>query len=606
MDNKNIIRINSYDPFLVALSVLISILGAYTALDLFERVRDARGRAWLAWLAGGATADGIATWAMHYTGMLSFSLPVPVKYDWLTVLLSLLVSIIGSAAALFVVSHSKIGRPRALAASIFTGGVSISGVHFTAMAAMRMQGMHHYSPALMTLSVVLAIVISFVALSLTFLPRDGAPGRGLRYHVSALLRGAANPIMHYTAMAAVTFTSSDEVPVFTHAVSISALGILGISIVPVMVLVVALLASLVDRLQKQRALLDEPFEQAPQAVALMSADNRVVRVNREFTRTFGYSPQEAHGRLLSDLIVPDESRDEEQRYADLVAQGQRVEVEGVRQRKDGSRLYVALVRVPFSLPGGQVENFAIYRDITQRKRAQEALREFADRLQTLSRRLLEIQEAERRQLGRELHDEIGQLLTGLRLLLKPNDDASADVVKTRFEQARVIVDDLLERVRGLSFDLRPAALDQFGLLPALLALFERYVDQTGVLVDFKHEGVEGRFAPEVETTAYRIVQEALTNVARHAGVSEVTVSVRATADMLRLYVEDRGRGFDPEVAWATPRSSGLAGMQERVLLLDGHLTIESRPRAGTKLTAELPLRGQLPMENNDDIDRVGR
>ena len=114
--------------------------------------------------------------------------------------------------------------------------------------------------------------------------------------------------MHYTAMAAVTFTYSDEVPDLSHAVSISSLGILGISIVPVMVLVVALLTSLVDRLQKQRALLDELFEQAPQAVVLMSADNRVVRVNREFTRVFGYTPQETLGRRLGELIVPDESR----------------------------------------------------------------------------------------------------------------------------------------------------------------------------------------------------------------------------------------------------------------------------------------------------------
>src|SRR5207244_278809 len=124
------------------------------------------------------------------------------------------------------------------------------------------------------------------------------------------------------------------------------------------------LTTLVDRLHKQRALLDELFEQAPQAVALMSVDNRVVRVNREFTRVFGYSPQEAFGRRLGDLIVPDALREEEQRYADLVAHGQRVDVEGVRQRKDGSRIHVAMVRVPVSVPGGQVEIYAIYRDIT--------------------------------------------------------------------------------------------------------------------------------------------------------------------------------------------------------------------------------------------------
>src|SRR6202043_403541 len=114
-----------------------------------------------------------------------------------------------------------------------------------------------------------------------------------------------------------------------------------------------------------------------------------------------------------------------QSYADLVADGQRVDVEGVCRRKDGSRLHVSMVRVPVSVPGGQVEIYAIYRDITERKRAEEALRESADRLQTLSRRLLEVQEAERRNLARELHDEIGQVLTGLQLLLKPGGDLLA-------------------------------------------------------------------------------------------------------------------------------------------------------------------------------------
>jgi PAS domain S-box-containing protein len=239
--------------------------------------------------------------------------------------------------------------------------------------------------------------------------------------------------------------------------------------------------------------------------------------------------------------------------------------------------------------GSIVGAVIVNEDVTERVRAQKALRESADRLQALSRRLLKVQEEERRHLARELHDEVGQLLTGLRLLLKTDGDLSSDAAKARLEQARGIVDGLLEKVRGLSFDLRPQALDQLGLLPALLSLFERYTAQTGVLVNLKHQGVEGRFTPEVETTAYRIVQEALTNVARHASVSGVTVRVWADADILGLQIQDRGRSFDPEAALATPRSGGLAGMQERVQLLGGQLTIESHPGAGTQITVELPL-----------------
>ena len=123
-----------------------------------------------------------------------------------------------------------------------------------------------------------------------------------------------------------------------------------------MVLAVSLLTSLVDRLQKQKALLDELFEQAPHAIALMGVDDRVVRVNGEFTRLFRYTSQEAFGRRLGELIVPDVPRDEDQRSTTKMANGERVDVEVVRRRKDGSRLQVSMVRVPVSLPGGQIRD----------------------------------------------------------------------------------------------------------------------------------------------------------------------------------------------------------------------------------------------------------
>src|SRR6202162_2800898 len=185
-------------------------------------------------------------------------------------------------------------------------------------------------------------------------------------------------------------------------------------------------------------------------------------------------------------------------------------------------------------------------------------------LHALAARLQTVQETERKHLARELHDEIGQFLAGLRVLLRSNGELLAGELKTRFEQARAMVDDLLATVRRLSFDLRPADLDQLGLLPAILALFERYTAQNGVLVNFMYQGVEGRFASQVETAAYRVIQEALTNAARYAGVAGVTVRVWADADKLNLQIEDRGCGFDPDTVLKAPRSSGLIGMQERI------------------------------------------
>lgn len=215
-----------------------------------------------------------------------------------------------------------------------------------------------------------------------------------------------------------------------------------------------------------------------------------------------------------------------------------------------------------------------------------------ERVENLSRKLVEIQEAERRHIARELHDEIGQSLTGLKLLLDMNARVSPEQARENQGDAQAVVNDLLSQVRDLSLELRPAMLDDLGLLSALVWYFERYRTRTNVQVTFKHVGMEGcRFPTEVETAAYRIVQEALTNVARHASVNEVTVRLWAGEEMLGMQIEDRGVGFDPEAALAAHISSGLAGMRERVGLLGGRMAIESAPGAGTCVAAEFPLGG---------------
>jgi len=214
------------------------------------------------------------------------------------------------------------------------------------------------------------------------------------------------------------------------------------------------------------------------------------------------------------------------------------------------------------------------------------------RLQGLSGRLMDVQEAERRHLARELHDEIGQLLTGLRLTLDLPEPPSP-AMGERLEQARGLVEELLDRVRALSLDLRPSILDDLGLLPALLGHVERYTSQTKVHVRLEHHGLDQRFDPETETGVYRIVQEALTNVARHSGVDEVTVRLWATHDVLGVQVEDHGRGFDPDTVLGNGGSGGLAGLHERAALLDGHLTVETKPGGGVRLTAEVPIDGSL-------------
>lgn len=220
----------------------------------------------------------------------------------------------------------------------------------------------------------------------------------------------------------------------------------------------------------------------------------------------------------------------------------------------------------------------------------EQVRVGRERLHALSHRLLEVQEAERRHIARELHDEIGQQLTGLKFVLDAARRGPAGSALPQLAEADELIDGLVGRVRDLSLDLRPAMLDDFGLVPALLWLFDRYTAQTAVQVRFEQQGLEQRFSAEVETAAYRIVQEALTNVARHAGVDEVFVRAWAEAEVLNLQVEDSGTGFDPATGLGVSPTSGLPGMRERAFLLGGSLTVESTPGLGTQLRAELPLR----------------
>ena len=191
-------------------------------------------------------------------------------------------------------------------------------------------------------------------------------------------------------------------------------------------------------------------------------------------------------------------------------------------------------------------------------------------------------------LSRELHDEIGGGLTGLRLILERGERLDEPGLRQAVGEARRLLCDLTGQVRDLALNLRPSMLDDLGLLPALLWLLDRYTTQTGVAVAFQHEGLERRFSPEGETAAYRIVQEALTNVARHSGVEAAEVRISLDGKTLRLQIVDEGAGFRSKPGLTGAVSCGLSGMKQRAALLGGKLHIVAAPGEGTRLTAEWP------------------
>lgn len=212
------------------------------------------------------------------------------------------------------------------------------------------------------------------------------------------------------------------------------------------------------------------------------------------------------------------------------------------------------------------------------------------RLQELSRRLVQVQEAERRAIARELHDEVGQIITALNIHLELAARAETGHQPQRLAETRRLVEELADQVRRMSLDLRPPMLDDLGLLPTLLWYFERIAQQYQLQVDFDHHGIEQRFDADIETALFRMVQEALTNVARHAGAQVVSVRLWADATTISAQIEDKGVGFDPGRVLNGASSNGLRGMQERISLLGGKLVIEAQPRSGACLTALLPVK----------------
>lgn len=222
------------------------------------------------------------------------------------------------------------------------------------------------------------------------------------------------------------------------------------------------------------------------------------------------------------------------------------------------------------------------------ERAARAAAERAEaRYRRLARRVTEILESERATLARGLHDELGQELTALRMRLEraalPGADAPA-IAAASADHAT----ELLARVRDLSSALRPQMLDDLGLVAAVVWSARRFAAATGVEVDFEQHAADRRFLPEIELAAYRIVQEALTNVARHSGTAAARVRLWVRGADLFAEVADAGRGFDSEAGDEPGRAAGLAGMRERAELAGGTLAVESSPGRGTVVTAAFP------------------
>jgi signal transduction histidine kinase len=264
-------------------------------------------------------------------------------------------------------------------------------------------------------------------------------------------------------------------------------------------------------------------------------------------------------------------------------------------RPDGTRVPVLANVVPLrDSEGHMIGAVSCLQDITERKRAEEKLQESNDSLQHLSRRLVESLETERRHIARELHDEVGQTLTVAEMNLQAMLQSSRTPQQTRrLNESLHAVERVLEQVRDLSLNLRPSMLDDLGLESAVRWYTNRQAALTKLHVELQADALEDRLDPVIETACFRVAQEALTNVVRHAHASAVSVVLRSQNGHLHLFVRDDGVGFDVAALRQHAMqggSLGLLSMEERATLVDGGLELKSSPGQGAEVHAWFPLK----------------
>ncbi len=343
----------------------------------------------------------------------------------------------------------------------------------------------------------------------------------------------------------------------------------------------------------------DALEYAPDAIILTDPQWRIVQVNARTLAMFGYRREDLTGQPVEMLIPPPQRPDHALRrsaYADRLPGDPQLGVNTRCLRRDGSEFSGDISLGPLLTNRGPLM-MAVIRDVTESQRIQQEMADSRQRLRDLAAQGDAMREYERKNIAREVHDELGQVLTALRMDLTYADltfGATNPEIRDRFQGMRVLVDRAIQGVRNVATNLRPSALDM-GLVPALEWLSGEFHRHAGIPCDLEVDA-QAIEMPEIRAVGlFRIVQESLTNVVRYAHASSVRVTLQREGEQLVLRVRDDGRGFDASAS-AQGRSFGLQGMQERALALGGELTVASSVGDGTTVTARVPWQQETPRQ----------
>jgi PAS domain S-box-containing protein len=564
--------IGSYNYSLVALSVLIAIFASYAALDLAGRVTAAGGWTRGVWLLGGAGAMGTGIWSMHYIGMLAFILPIPVAYHWPTVLLSLFAAVFASVIALYVVSRPKLGAARAIAGSVLMGA-GIASMHYIGMAAMRLPAVCQFNSSLVVLSVVFAVLISLAALWISFHFRDEKMGIGREKLAGAVVMGAAIPVMHYTGMAAASFTPSSTPADLYHAVSISALGTAGIAVATFIVLGLALLTSWMDRrsaaqtLERQEEKLQQSESYLAEAQRLTHtgswawrlAGREALHLSEEWYRIHGFDLEEGVPAWEEQVqrIHPEDRAKWQGAIDRAIAEKSDYEVEFRILLPGGSVKYIRTVGHPVLNSSGDLLQFVgSSTDITERKQAEEALRRTQADLARVSR--LTTMGELTASLAHEIKQPISAAVTDARTCSRWLDRDDPDLAEAREAASRMVKDvtraaDIINRI-SLLFNkgsLQRELVDVNELVREMIVLLRSEANRYSISIRPElAEDLPRVMADRVQLQQVfmNLMLNGIDAMKETTGLRELTIKSEVANGQLLISVSDTGVGLLPEQA----------------------------------------------------------
>jgi len=327
-------------------------------------------------------------------------------------------------------------------------------------------------------------------------------------------------------------------------------------------------------------------------VELIGRDGAIEDISSAITGLAGYSPDELIGRHYQELIHPEDREAAEAAFAEVMKRGRAGPLTLRYRAKDGSWRTIQVAAHNYLKEPSVGAVLVITRDMTDELRLHSMLKEANAQLRGLSQQLTAARESERTRMARELHDDVGQVLIGLSLNMSAEQARfQAAGMAGRLESWKQLVSETLRHLRRAILDLRPPLLEQHGLAEELKHHVERFRSVVERDVVLETDASLGRFSPDLEICAFRIVQQALTNAVEHSGARRIVIAVHAQQGALRISVRDDGRGFDPAALSApdTGYHMGLTSMRERAAQLGGSVTITSAPGRGTEVLATLPL-----------------